>query len=105
MKTDALGNETSFAYNALNQVAMQKEPGDKVTDTSYDALGRLSVKKVYKQGSSDYTYASYDYDAASNIAVMKQGRVTSGTDTVDSDVSYVYDALNQLTDGELAKST
>ncbi|MDR6553468.1 RHS repeat-associated core domain-containing protein [Paenibacillus qinlingensis] len=101
-RQDALGNETSYSYNARNQAVTQKEPGGKVADLAYDELGRVSVKKVLKQGSSDYTYTSYGYDAANNVTNVKLGHVTAGTDAVDSDVSYIYDALNQLID-ELSK--
>ncbi|MFE5319172.1 RHS repeat-associated core domain-containing protein [Paenibacillus sp. NPDC056579] len=96
VKKDALGNETQIAYNSLNQVTYQKEPGGKITEIDYDVLGRTAFQKIYKQGvEKEYTYTSYHYDPAGNILNTKRGMVVDGVDSLASDISYVYDAMNR----------
>ncbi|MBO8173610.1 MAG: RHS repeat protein [Bacillaceae bacterium] len=97
-KVDALGHETSYAYTALNGLWLVREPGDKVTENTFDALGRFIQKKVYKMGSDDYVYTRYEYDLAGNVTRLKKGTVKNGTDTPAMDVSYAYDEMNRKTD-------
>ena len=97
-KRDALGNETAYEYNALDQAVTQKEPGNKTTGLVYDGLGRVTERKVYFEGSADYTYIRYTYDAAGNVVRMRQGAVAAGADSPASDIGYAYDALNRMTD-------
>ena len=87
-----------MAYNALDKVAVQREPGKKTTEFVYDALGRVAEKKVYTEGSADDTYTRYTYDAVGNIVRLQQGTVIAGADALSSDSSFAYDALNRVTD-------
>ncbi|TBL71232.1 polymorphic toxin type 30 domain-containing protein [Paenibacillus thalictri] len=98
VKRDALGNETSYAYNALGKIAVQKVPGSKVTESLFDALGRMTMKKLYRDGSPNYLYTAYAYDLNGNAIRTKQGQFTDGVDTVSSDISSAYNAVNKLTD-------
>ncbi|WP_378127228.1 RHS repeat-associated core domain-containing protein [Cohnella boryungensis] len=97
-KVDALGNETGYVYNALDQISQQTEPGGKVTRVLYDAAGRKSEQRVHENGSADYIYTKYIYDAAGNAINIKQGQTLRGQDNVASDISYMYDKMNRISD-------
>ncbi|CAG7658638.1 RHS repeat-associated core domain-containing protein [Paenibacillus allorhizosphaerae] len=99
LKRDALGNETAYSYNALGKVSRQQEPGGRVTQFEFDALGRVTRSKNYQLGAeSDITYTDSTYDAAGNVERVKQGRIVNGEDRLASDISYVYDAMNRVSE-------
>lgn len=98
LKRDALNNEAKYEYNALDQVTMQQEPGGRITGFIYDELGRTTEQKIYSQGSQDYTYIRFEYDASGNIVRKTQGAVVNGEDNLAMDTGYSFDGLNRLTD-------
>lgn len=98
LKKDALNNETKYTYNCLDKVLTKEEPGDKITQYSFDVLGRVSIEKVYKRGSSDYTYKKYEYDNTANKHTLKEGKVEGAKDYLSSEVQYVYDNFNRVSD-------
>ncbi|HZG76385.1 MAG TPA: hypothetical protein VEZ72_11070, partial [Paenibacillus sp.] len=98
LRKDALGYETAFRYNALDQTERIAEPGGKVTTYVFDGHGRTVRKTVGLAAGTESTYEAYTYDLAGNVTRKVQGAVRGGTDVVSSDVSYAYDKRNRVTD-------
>ncbi|HUC04876.1 MAG TPA: DUF6531 domain-containing protein, partial [Acidimicrobiales bacterium] len=63
---DALGNTTTYTYNALNEPLTITKPSGLVTTNTYDADGNLLTSSTTPAGASGspYTWASADADGA-----------------------------------------
>ncbi|OMF86246.1 hypothetical protein BK146_27790 [Paenibacillus sp. FSL R7-0333] len=97
-QTDAMGNTTEYEYNILGQMVREKAPGGKVTEWTYDNLGRNTAKKLLQSGSADYYYTRNEYDAVNNVIKTTAGTFLKGVDQESSNISYVYDSLNRISD-------
>jgi RHS repeat-associated protein len=101
---DGQGNETVFAYDALNRLTRQIDPERQSVQRQYDlhnqivsATDQRGLTTTYTrsplgfithQTSPDTGETRFDYDAAGNL--------TKKTDAKGVEVSYTYDALNRL---------
>ncbi len=83
-QTDALGNQTTWAYDADGRTLSTTSPTGAMTTDTYDADGEL-VKRIDPLGRS----TSYAYNG--------DGQQTSVTDSLDHQTTYSYDADNERT--------
>ena len=97
-KIDPLDNETIYVYNNMGMLIRKEGPGGNITEYIFDVLGRVELEKSYKNGESQFIYKSYTYDDIGNVLKFKNGTVVNGDDTVSSEVEYVYDSMNRMTD-------
>ena len=90
--TDELGNQTTYAYNAIDLVTSVTAPDPDgagpltapLTWYGYDCFRRLTSVSQPGGGTLSYTY-----DAAGNVLSL--------TDPVGNDTTYAYDGLGRLT--------
>jgi RHS repeat-associated protein len=80
--TNALGQTKSYGYDAQGRVTKMTNARGQATAYTYDSLGRLT-SKMMAEGT-----ASYGYDGAGNL--------TTGTNYNGSSVEMVYDSLDQV---------
>lgn len=103
--TDALGNETSYAYTVDSLLKEIRYANGATLTASYDLVGNLTVEADPEGNTTAYEYdpvgrmtavtdalgntTRYEYDAADNLAKV--------TDALGYVTSYTYDALGNLT--------
>jgi len=80
-KTNPLGQENAYLYDAWGQLIESKEPGSSKKIYTYDPLG--NPKNCLQNGK--YTHTSYD----------SKGRLLSQKDTFDNTTSQIYDSFGQ----------
>ena len=80
---DALGNTTTFAFDAMNRLKTITYPGSTTTQFGYDYRGRRT--SVTDQNGKTTTYAYDDAD-----------RLTSVKDAANNVTAYAYDTENNL---------
>ncbi|WP_066494857.1 RHS repeat-associated core domain-containing protein [Abyssisolibacter fermentans] len=95
---DPLNNETEYIYNSINNVSKIKEPNKKTTDKIYDQAGRLIEERRYLIGEENYTYTSYSYDKAGNMASEERGTCKNGVKQASSKIELVYNNMNRVVD-------
>ena len=80
---------TTYAYDALNNLASTTDSMGNVRHFSYDGLGRrTSAEDFHEVGDGTFGTWSFTYD--------DQGNVTSQTDPKGQVVNRTYDALNRM---------
>ncbi|MEG0415797.1 MAG: RHS repeat-associated core domain-containing protein [Erysipelothrix sp.] len=101
---DAMGYETSYTYNILDQVVETTYPDKTTVQNEYDLAGRL-VKKIDQAGfASTYTYDKYDQlieetDALNNKTTYeydKRGNVLTKIEPQGRKTKFVYDKQDRL---------
>ena len=95
-QVDALGSETTFAYDGMARVTEMHYPNGWVEYYTYDKMGRiLSVDDTHPSEKPAKTQKhTYRYDANGNI-VYEYMR-GNGTGQAKNETLYTYDALNRL---------
>ncbi|QOR35895.1 RHS repeat protein [Clostridium sp. 'deep sea'] len=96
--SDPLNNRVQYNYDSLNNVTEIIEPADKITKNIYDTLGRLIESRVFKKGESNYIYNKYSYDNNDNTLKHLKGEVKNDINTITTDITFVYDKMNNITD-------
>jgi RHS repeat-associated protein len=123
-QTDALGNTTTFSYDALSRQVEQVLPDGETQQTVYDAVGNITsvtdgrgtttlqydvnnrlIKKTYPDGSSvSFTYTATGLEATSTDAqgvtsytFDAQDRLVAETQPDGQTVRYTYDAVGNRT--------
>ncbi|HEX6904369.1 MAG TPA: Ig-like domain-containing protein [Thermoanaerobaculia bacterium] len=81
---DELENEQTFVYDARNNLRFSIDAEKKVTERSYDGLGRL-IRLVQPEGIA----VDYGYDRSSRLVSYK--------DALGQETNYTYDVLNRQT--------
>ena len=89
---------TSYAYDALNDLATTTDSQGNIRNFTYDGLGRrLSAQDLHAPGHTPFGTWYYSYDPA--------GNVISQTDPKGSTTTRTYDALNRLLTENNASTT
>lgn len=86
-RTNPLNQSASITYTKRDEIASLTTPAGQVISYSYDPLDRLT-KKVRPEETINYAYD-------------KQGNIISLQDS-DSNLSYIYDVLNRVTEARTA---
>lgn len=110
---DGRGLITSFVYDSAKGLLIRKvEPGNKITELTYNHLGLVETKKIYPDGTTAFT-TTYQYDTRGNLIKKISndgkegiltydlaGNVISSTQKQSSSLqvttSYLYDQLGRL---------
>lgn len=113
VSTDALSNETRYAYDGLSRkirsiVDMDADgangsPADILTQTAYDSASRVVSETDGRGNATTYAYDALNRKISTNRADTTAdtashdvfGNVTQSTDANGSVVTYTYDALNR----------
>ncbi len=95
---DALGHETRYEYNGLNQEIKIQEPGGRISETTYDAAARPLETKIYLENSNDYGFFSLTYDLNGNVISKEEGVDKEGVVHLQYATQYHYDNMNHMTD-------
>jgi RHS repeat-associated protein len=102
--TDATGQTTSFAYDALNRPISATDANKHTSSMSYDALSRitafvnaLGAQTVFAYDSLGHVTAVTDASAhATSYSYDPVGNVILVTDAMGHDTSFTYDQNNKL---------
>ena len=105
--TDAYGNVTSYEYDNLDRQIKVVQPNGLVTQTVYDAQGRVSETRIVN--GSDIRTTKYEYDLFGNIVKTTQpdgttilasyddkGQKISETNQLGQTRRFEYDENGQL---------
>jgi RHS repeat-associated protein len=88
---NALNYQTSYAYDALDNLLSVTQSSSRQRTFSYDSLSRLTRATNPESGTANYTY-----DATGNLITKTSPAPNQiGSNTVTT--TYTYDALNRLT--------
>ncbi len=79
--------ETTFTNNSRGQVVTSTDPLGRITESGFDAFGRL-IQVTSAKGTADESVTRFEYDAAGNVSAQIDPR---GFRTED-----VYDSMNRL---------
>jgi YD repeat-containing protein len=111
--TDALGEVTTYIYNAFGELVVQSDPLDVGTAIqtvfAYDRRGQVRMQAVDSASGGKMIVTLYGYDAfgravqltdpnnhATATAFDRAGRVTSTTDALNNTTNFTYDARGNL---------
>lgn len=101
---DALGNETKYIYNILDQVVETRYPDNTTVQNEYDLAGRL-IKKIDQAGfSTSYSYDKYDQlveeiDALNNKTIYEydqRGNMVTQIEPLGKKTQYKYDKYDRM---------
>ena len=84
---------TTYSYNADGDLMWELDPDGRLTDFTYDHLGRETGEQWYNAADALTETIAYTYDDYNNI-VTASDTTPSGASAVDD---YAYDELNRLT--------
>ena len=91
-RSDALGRETTWTYNSLNEPLTVTDPLIVASTNTYDARGNLLTTSRPLTGTGQTQTTSYAYDDATH-----PGDVTSMTDADGKISTYTYDTYGDRT--------
>jgi RHS repeat-associated protein len=108
--TDALGNQTTYGYDASGNQTSVTDPLGRVTTKTFDAQGRVLSVTDPLNGTTSYAYDAMGNQTSitdpvgntTTFAYDQSGRLTSTTDPLGHATTYSYNQANQLvskTDG------
>ncbi len=89
------GRITTYRYDLSGKAREKQLPGNTVTATTYDALGRIQTI-LEKTGGNDLSLTLNEYDLASNVRVVEE-QYSLGT-LSNRTVRNTYDNANRLTE-------
>lgn len=103
-ETDALGRQTHYTYNKLNQRTATKYPGDTASTATYDANGNKTSETDALGRVTTYTYDSLNRLTSQTIAGQSKrsmaydanGNLVSRTDANGNTSRLAYDALGRV---------
>ena len=90
--TDADNKATTYTYDTLDRLKTKKLPNGTETQYTYDSMGQVT-ERAEKTGNTVRENYTYTYDSNGNRT--RQVREAAG---LSETTSYVYDALNELTE-------
>ena len=94
--TDKMSQETTYTYNS-SELLLAKTCGDLSVSFDYDAFGNRALMKDKGSSSQSSDISVYTYDSANRLTTISKGG--------NQQITYSYDALNNITVCETPDST